>query len=235
MPLPVLDVPTYDLILPSTEQELKYRPFLVKEEKILLMAMEGEKEAEILDAVCQIINNCILDDNFTVDSLPLFDIEYIFLKLRARSIGEESNLEIKCNKCEEPNRVSINLAAIEIIKDENHSKKINIGNDLGLVMKYPTPKTMKSLESPDGTVLSAFEVIEKCVESIYQGEEIHDMEDYTFVEKRQFFDQLTQGQFENIHSFIATMPRLEHDIEFTCSSCNEHNTIHLEGLQNFFG
>ena len=235
MPLPVLDVPTYDLTLPSTDHQYKYRPFLVKEEKILLMAMEGEDETEILNAVCQIIGNCILDDNFNVDSLPLFDIEYIFLKLRAKSIGETSNLEFKCTECETSNKVTVDLSKIEILKSEDHTNKIEITNDVGAIMRYPTPKSMTTLSSPDGSVASAFEILEASVESIYQGDEVHDMEDYTFPEKREFFDSLTQEQFENIQKFMATMPKLEHDITFDCTKCSTTNKIKIEGLQNFFG
>ena len=121
MPLPTLDVPTYELTLPSTNQELKYRPFLVREEKILLIAMEGEDEVEIMNSVCKIIENCILSDSFNVDTLPLFDIEYVFLKLRSKSIGETSELEFKCTECEQANKVIIDLSKIEILKTENHT------------------------------------------------------------------------------------------------------------------
>ena len=188
MPLPILDVPTYELTLPSTNQDLKYRPFLVREEKILLIAMEGEDESEIVNAVCKIIENCILSDTFDVDLLPLFDIEYVFLKLRSKSNGETSTLEFKCKECEQPNKVIVDLSKIEITKTENHTTKIKLTEDIGVIMKYPTPKSMKLMSSPEGTVASAFEMIETCVETLYQGEEIYDMNDYTFPEKRDFFD-----------------------------------------------
>ena len=235
MPLPVLDVPTYDLTLPSTNQPYKYRPFLVKEEKILLMAMEGENEADIMNAVCQIIGNCILDDNFKVSILPLFDIEYVFLKLRAKSIGETSRLELKCKECETPNPIAVDLSSIEVTKNKDHTTNIKLTDDVGVIMKYPTPKSMTTLSSPEGTVAAAFEMLETCVESIYLGEEIHDMTDYTFNEKREFFDSLTQGQFENIQQFMETMPKLEHDVSFTCKECKTENNLKIEGLQNFFG
>lgn len=233
MPLPKLDVPIYELNLPSTNKELKYRPFLVKEEKILLMALESDDENEILKGMTQIISNCLIDSDLNIELLPTFDLEYIFLKLRSRSIGEISELTLKCENCEAENPYRVDLSKIEITKNENHTTEIKIDDNLGVVMKYPTAKTMTLRETTG--MESVFDMIEDCVDTIYYNEESYDLNDYTKSEKRDFFDSLTQNQFEKIQDFFTTMPKIETEIEYNCIKCKENNKLTLEGLQNFFG
>lgn len=233
MPLPKIEVPTYELTLPSTGDQLTYRPFLVKEEKILLMALESEDESEIMRAMTHIISNCLIDTNLKPETLPSFDLEYMFLKLRSSSIGEISELLFKCEKCEAENPYKINLAEIEILKNENHTNDIKITDNIGVIMKYPTAKSISTQQTTG--LESVFEMIENCVDIIYDNEEVYELSDYSKDERREFFDGLTQNQFENIQEFFNTMPKLETTIDFNCIKCKTNNNQTLEGLQNFFG
>ncbi len=178
MPLPVIHAPHYELTVPSTGQTIQYRPFLVKEEKILLMANEGGEPAEIIRAMKQIISNCIEDD-YNTDNMPLFDVEYMFLKLRSKSVNEISEVGFKCPTCEVVNKIEIDLSEIEVTVAQGHSNKVELTDDIGLIMKYPQLDSinMSDLESAD--VDTVFNVVSSCIDSIYQGEEIYDSKDYT--------------------------------------------------------
>ena len=233
MPLPVINAPTYELTIPSTGQTVQYRPFLVKEEKILLMANEGGEESEIVRAMKQIIGNCI-QDGYNTDNMPLFDVEYIFLKLRSKSVNEFSEVGFRCPECDEVNRIQIDLSSVEISTNDTHSNKIELTNDIGLIMKYPQLDSinMNDLQSTD--VDTIFNVVSSCVDSIYQGEEIHDSGDYTKQEISEFINNLTQEQFLKIQQFFDTMPKLSHTVPYNCSKCEYDDPLLLEGLQNFF-
>jgi hypothetical protein len=197
------------------------------------MALESDDENEILKGMTQIISNCLIDSDLNIELLPTFDLEYIFLKLRSRSIGEISELTLKCENCESENPYRVDLSKIEITKNENHTTEIKIDDNLGVVMKYPTAKTMTLRETTG--MESVFDMIEDCVDTIYYNEESYDLKDYTKSEKRDFFDSLTQNQFEKIQDFFTTMPKIETEIEYNCIKCKKNNKLTLEGLQNFFG
>lgn len=233
MPLPVLSTPTYELTIPSSGQTVQYRPFLVKEEKILLMANEGGEATEIVRAMKQIIGNCI-QNGYNTDNMPLFDVEYIFLKLRSKSVNEFSEVGFRCPECDEVNRVQIDLSSVEIFTDDAHSNKVELTNDIGLIMKYPQLDSinMNDLQSTD--VDTIFNVVSSCIDSIYQGEEIHDSGDYTREEISEFINNLTQEQFLKIQQFFDTMPKLSHTVPYTCNKCEYDEPLVLEGLQNFF-
>ena len=233
MPLPVLSTPTYELTIPSSGQTVQYRPFLVKEEKILLMANEGGEATEIVRAMKQIIGNCI-QNGYNTDNMPLFDVEYIFLKLRSKSVNEFSEVGFRCPECDEVNRVQIDLSSVEIFTDDAHSNKVELTNDIGLIMKYPQLDSinMNDLQSTD--VDTIFNVVSSCIDSIYQGEEIHDSGDYTREEISEFINNLTQEQFLKIQQFFDTMPKLSHTVPYTCNKCEYNEPLVLEGLQNFF-
>ena len=236
MPLPKLDVPTYDLTLPSSNRQITFRPFLVKEEKILLMAMEGEEQNEMVNAMKQIIGNCIVEE-INVDILPLFDLEFIFLNLRSKSVGAESTVGISCPNCNTTNQFEINLDEIEISKTEEHTKEIHLTDSVGLIMKYPTVDVLKGVNISEETVdvENTMLMVESCVQKLWEGDATYDMSDYTKDERQEFFDNLTQSQFAEIQSFFETMPKLSHDIQYSCSNCDYNDTMTLEGLQNFFG
>ena len=233
MPLPVINAQTYELPIPSTGQTVQYRPFLVKEEKILLMANEGGEASEIVRAMKQIIGNCI-QNGYNTDNMPLFDVEYIFLKLRSKSVNEFSEVGFRCPECDEVNRVQIDLSGVEISVDDTHSNKVELTNDIGQIMKYQQLDSVNinDLESNDVNVV--FEVISSCIDSIYQGEEIHDSGDYTKQEISEFINNLTQEQFLKIQQFFDTMPKLSHTVPYKCGKCEYDEPLLLEGLQNFF-
>ena len=233
MPLPVINAPTYELTIPSTGQTVQYRPFLVKEEKILLMANEGGEASEIVRAMKQIIGNCI-QNGYNTDNMPLFDVEYIFLKLRSKSVNEFSEVGFRCPECDEVNRVQIDLSGVEISVDDTHSNKVELTNDIGLIMKYPQLDSVNINDLESNDVNAVFEVISSCIDSIYQGEEIHDSGDYTKQEISEFINNLTQEQFLKIQQFFDTMPKLSHTVPYKCGKCEYDEPLLLEGLQNFF-
>ena len=164
MPLPVINAPTYELTIPSTGQTVQYRPFLVKEEKILLMANEGGEASEIVRAMKQIIGNCI-QNGYNTDNMPLFDVEYIFLKLRSKSVNEFSEVGFRCPECDEVNRVQIDLSGVEISVDDTHSNKVELTNDIGLIMKYPQLDSVNINDLESNDVNAVFEVISSCIDS----------------------------------------------------------------------
>ena len=238
MALPKLNVPVYEAILPSTEKVIKYRPFLVKEEKLLLTAQESGEEA-VLPAVKQIINNCV-QGGLDVDSMPIFDIEYLFLRLRAKSIGEEVTLGLKPWGCPQNNgelckfttEVIINLEEIECKKGKNHSSKIMLDDNIGIVMKYPdiSQVGMKGSEIEMG-----MKVIKSCINMIFTKEETHEKDSFTDKDLDEFIDSLNSKQMENINNFFDTMPTIKHTAKYTCKTCNEEKETIVQGLQSFFG
>ena len=231
MALPKINVPTYELTIPSTEQRITYRPFLVKEEKILLIANQDENDTDaMIRAMRQIINNCILEPNFDSEILPIFDIEYIFLKLRAKSVGEISEVGFRCPKCETINQVEIDLESVEVTTFEDHTNQIQLTDTVGIILKYP------DMYSISGTseIQDVMDILCNCIETIYDGDEIHSVNEYRPEEITEFVDNLTQLQFQKMQTFFETMPKLSHETEYTCSNCEHHQKLLIEGLQNFF-
>jgi hypothetical protein len=244
MALPKIDVPLYELNLPSTEEKISYRPFLVKEEKILLMAMEGKDEKEITKAVKQIINNCVVTKGIDSEKLPLFDIEYILLNLRSKSMGDiikTSYVHQDCPQAKEEGKepkaieVEIDVSLIKVTKDPKHTNKIQLTKDVGVIMKYPDVSMMDKMQNIDTTNPdSAIDIITKCIESLYDEETVYGKTDYTPKELKEFILNLTQEQFSKIEQFFATIPKLQTEIEFVCD-CGYKEKILLEGLSSFFG
>ena len=233
MPLPVLSTPTYELNIPSTGQTVQYRPFLVKEEKILLMANEGGEPAEIVRAMKQIIESCI-QNGYNTDNMPLFDVEYIFLKLRSKSVNEISEVGFRCPECDEVIKIEVDLSEVEVISNENHSNKVELTDDVGLIMNYPQLDSINMNNLEDTDIDTIFDVVSSCIDSIYQGEEIYDGKDYTKDEIAEFINNLTQQQFQKVQEFFDTMPKLSHTVQYDCSKCDYNQPLVLEGLQNFF-
>ena len=238
MALPKLNVPVYEAILPSTEKVIKYRPFLVKEEKLLLTAQESGEEA-VLPAVKQIIKNCVQGE-IDVDNMPIFDIEYVFLRLRAKSVGEEVTLGLKpwgCPQndgelCKFTTEVSVNLEEIKCVKDKTHTSKIMLDNKIGIMMKYPDISQLNTKGSENEM---GFEVIKKCINMIFTEEETHERDSFTDKELDEFVDSLNTKQMEQIKNFFDTMPVLKHDVKYTCKTCGEEKETTIQGLQSFFG
>ena len=233
MTLPVINTPTYELTVPSTKDTLVYRPFLVKEEKILLMAMEEENETQLNRALKQVVNNCTFQ-KVKVDKLPLFDLEYIFLRIRAKSVGEVAKLQILCEDDGETYvPVEIDLESIEVEFQEDHNTKIEITDDIGLIMSYPTFEYLDfNVEGSD--INKLFDIIGSSIHQIYEGEIIHEKVDFNKKELKTFLESLTSEQFKKVQHFFETMPRLRHTLEVKNPKTKVTNTVVLEGLNAFF-
>jgi hypothetical protein len=246
MPLPKINSPIFELTLPSTKQTVKYRPFLVKEQKILLMAMESNDQNANLVAIKQIINNCAID-KVDVEKMPTFDLEYFFINLRAKSIGESVELRMRHRtgyndegvECDHTTLVNINLTEIEVDQEIGHTDNIVIDeeNQVGIKMKYPTldAASLKHISKKSKNQMdAAMESIVNCIEYIYDKEEIYKTEDITRTELIEFIDNLSQEQFMKINNFFTSMPKVKKEIEWTCGGCGSHDKVTLEGMSNFF-
>ncbi len=238
MPLPTIATPTYELELPSTGQKIKYRPFLVKEEKLLLLALESDDTKEISNAIKSVLKNCIQTKSIKVENLPTFDIEYLFLNIRGKSVGEkiEVNL-ISPDDGETSVSVDINIDDIKIKKDPEHNKQIKLDDNLMMEMKYPSLdqfiKTNFDL-SNETNMDQSFGLISSCIDKIYNEEEVWVASDVTKKELVEFLEQMNSMQFKQIEKFFETMPKLSHEITLTNPKTNVESTVVLEGLSSFF-
>lgn len=248
MALPQINTPTFELTLPSTGQQVRYRPFLVKEQKILLMALESKESTEMLRAIKQIISNCSLSDAIKVDTLPMFDLEYFFLRLRAKSIGETIDLNLthfegtnrNMEECNHTTKHSLNLMEVEVEKDPEHQTKIVLDeeNKIGIVLKYPTislADKMQRAGEGKNQMDVVVDVVCQCIDYIYDAENTYPASESTKQELTDFINNLGQEQFAKINSFFTTMPKLKHTIHWTCEKCGTKDHITLEGMANFFG
>ena len=232
MPLPEIVTPTHELVVPSTKKKIKYRPFLVKEQKILILAMESNDEGQILEAIKSILKNCIIS-RLKIDDLALFDIEYLFLQIRARSISEELKISVTCPDDGET-KVDVSFLANEVEVDfpEGHSNIIKLGNDITLEMKYPNLDYFSTVNFSEGDV-DPYDLVAKCIKRVYVGEE--DSGTFTFKEARNWVDTLTASQFDKIQVFFNTMPALRHTLNVRNPKTKVENKIVIEGLVSFFG
>ena len=235
--LPNLNLPEFVTNLPSNNREVRFRPFLVKEEKILLMALEGGDSKEIENAVIRILCNCIELTEEEVNDLPPFDIEYLFLQLRAKSVDNIVNLRLSHKgkeKCDHVTEYSLNLNDIKVVTDENHSNKIFLTDTAGVVMAYPSMSSTKGIEdaSQNSAVHSMFEMIAAGIKMVFDKDSVY--EDSTHEEKVEFVENLNKNQFEKILDFYRTVPTVSHDIGFTCEQCGGSESITLRGLSSFF-
>jgi hypothetical protein len=239
MPLPKISTPTYELEIPSTGKKIKYRPFLVKEEKILIIAMESEDNKQIANAVKDVISGCILTRGVKVEQLSTFDIEYIFLNIRGKSVGEDVEVLITCpddNTTQVP--TLINLDEIKVQTSKDHKKDIDLGDDLILRMKYPSmSEFIKSnfTNTESLGVDDTFDLISSCIDQVYNEEESWNASDCTKKELREFLEQLSSKQFKEIETFFDTMPKLSHKIKVKNPNTGVQSEVVLEGLTSFFG
>ena len=245
MALPKIDVPVYDCILPSNKKKVKFRPFLVKEQKLLLMATESTEIKDSVEAMKQVVKNCILDD-ISVDSLPVFDLEFLFLNLRARSVSEVVKVKYKCNNIIKPsdideeekrcdNIVDVEINVLEVTPEfgQNHSNKIELSNDLGIVFNYPTFEMIESMSGKsENDVL--FDLIINCIDYIYDADQLYYSKDSSKEEMIEFIDGLQQEHMKKIEEFFDTLPKIKKDIHFECNKCGHHEDIVIEGIQSFF-
>lgn len=241
--LPKLDVPVYELKLPLLDKIVRYRPFLVKEEKLLLMAIESNDNKSMVDAIKQIVNNCLIDD-INISEMPITDLEYLFLNLRAKSVGEVVELQYKCNNvikkendeeksCGGVFKFQVNLLEVTPEIDKNHNKKIELTSTMGIVMKYPNFNTFQNLKD-ESAVENIIKIIIGSVDYIYDEDTIFYNKDVPEEEMQQFMENLTREQFSKIQNFFETLPKIKKDINFKCPKCDYTEDIAVEGIQNFF-
>jgi len=238
MPLPKINTPTYELVLPSSGKKIKYRPFLVREEKILIMALETEDVKQITDSVIQILNSCIITKGIDITKLATFDIEYLFLNVRSKSVGETVEIVLTCpddNKTTVP--TSIDIDSIKIKKDKKHKDTIKLDDNLSLKLKYPSMQQFieNNFEASDkNEVSNTLDMIVSCIDAIFNEEESWPASESTKKELEDFVDQLNTKQFKMIEDFFATMPKLTHTVKVKNPKTNVESTIILEGLAAFF-
>ena len=238
MPLPKINAPTYELILPSSGRKIKYRPFLVKEEKILIIAMESENMEEIARAMKQVLANCIVTRGIKIEKLSTFDIEYLFLNVRGKSVGETVEVLLTClDDGETRVPVKIALSDIRVQKDPEHTNIIKLDDTYGLKMRYPSLNEFVQENFTDdglGQIEQSFDLIAKCVEQIYTEEESWAASDHTDKEMVEFVENLGSTQFKELEKFFTTMPKLSHTVKFKNPKTGADNEVVLEGLANFF-
>ena len=240
MPLPTIETPTYELKLHSSNKKIRYRPFLVKEEKVLIIALETQDQQDITHAVKTVLKKCILTKGVDVDNLPTFDIEHLFLNIRAKSIGEDIKLTVTCpddNETKVP--VTIYVDEIKVIKPKGHTKDIVLDDKMTLRMKYPSlnqfiENNFNTDDKTETMVDKTFKVVADCMDTIYTGEDAWDANDYTPDERIEFIEQLNSQQYKKVEKFFSTMPKLSHTIEVVNPNTKKKGSVVLEGLADFF-
>jgi hypothetical protein len=233
MALPKINTPKFSLNLPSNDERLSFRPFLVKEEKALLMAAESADELSMIDAVKDTIKACVTNPNFDISKTPYFDLEYIFLNIRAKSIGEIIDLEYRHNdginykgeECDHVTPIKINIEDVKVQKDSEHTNKVKLDDKLSLELRYPNIDDIRPNENADET-----EILARCIVSVFDDEDVHFPD--SLQDSKDFIDSLNSKQFANIMKFIETMPKLRH--KFKCAGCGQEDEVTLEGIADFF-
>lgn len=240
MAIPIIATPTYELTLPSTKKVIKYRPFLVKEEKLLLLAMESKDPKQIQRTSKEVIKNCTFGE-IDIDSFPSFDIEYILLQLRVRSVGEKVSTKLKCEKCNESNPIEIDLESINVSSNSNHSNTIKLTEKMGVIMRYPMMGNEELFASDVSETSNAIKnaemsmkLIASCIEVIFDGDKTYQAKNFKKEELVEFIENLSQGMFQKLIGFFQDMPALRHKVEYKCEKCSHENSITLRGIQDFF-
>ena len=240
MPLPTIETPTYELKLHSSNKKVRYRPFLVKEEKVLIIALESKDQMGITNAVKEVLKKCILTKGIDVDSLPTFDIEHLFLNIRAKSIGEDIKLVVTCpDDGETKVPVTIYVDEIKVTKPKGHTKDIKLDDKLTLRMKYPSlnqfiENNFNTEDEAETLVDKTFRVVADCMDTVFTGEDAWEAKDYTPQERLDFVEQLNSSQYKKVENFFSTMPKLSHTIEVVNPNTKEKGSVVLEGLADFF-
>ena len=239
MPLPKIATPTYSMVLPSLEKEIQYRPFLVKEEKLLVLALESEYTKQITQAIKAVLKSCVQTKGIKVESLPTFDIEYLFLNIRGKSVGETIDVNIICPDDEKTSvKVVIDLDDIKVIKNENHSNKVQLDKNLMMELKYPSLDEFikNNFDFKDENAMEqSFKLIASCVDKIYNEEEVWVAADCTKNEITEFLESMNSSQFKKIEEFFTSMPKLSHTIKVKKPETKVESEVVLEGLASFFG
>ena len=235
MALPILNTPTYEVELPLSKKTITYRPFLVKEEKVLLMALESQDQKQIMRAMHDIISTCTFGKVDGKD-LPVAELEYLFLKLRSKAVGEKSHIGLKCTSCKTSNELDIDLESIEIDMSSLPESKIMLTDQVGVMMKYPNSDVvMRSIDPKKSDTENTYAIIMSCIDKIFDADNVYDAASQSKQELTDFIESLNKNQFEKIKDFFSGLPKLKKDISFKCTSCGTENDVQLEGLESFFG
>jgi hypothetical protein len=237
MALPKLNTPTYELEIPSTDEKIQYRPFLVKEEKILMMALETKDNAQIVNAVKDIVNECTFN-KMNISNMPMFDTEFIFLQIRSKSVGEISKLKLLCPDDEKTYAdIELDLNEVKVQVGDDHTNKIKLTDDMGIIMTYPSIDSFADSGIQDINASNMIDVIGSCILQIYEqkGEKVYEAKDQTKKELNEFIEQLNTKQFQDVQKFFDTMPRLKHTIKIKNPKTKKTSEVTLSGLNDFFG
>lgn len=236
MALPKLNnTPKYDLTIPSTNKKVKFRPYLVKEEKVLLLAAETKDQQAVLSAILETINACV-EGEYDINKLTTFDIEYMFVKLRSKSVGEKSEIGIKCSHCDHQNKVAVNIEEIQVDVPKVDFM-VPLTSNITVEMRWPSFKSITSnhkILSSNSATEQNLELVLSVIAAIHTTDERIDLKDVSKKEVEEFIDSMTADQFNKIRTFVEQIPKLSHNVNFDCEQCNNHNEVTLEGLQNFF-
>jgi hypothetical protein len=240
MALPVIGVPKYETTIPSTGEKVLFRPFLVKEEKILLLAMEAGDTKAQNRALMQILKNCVEGD-IAPESLPVFDVEYLFVQIRGKSVGETLEPVVSCPKCDVSGKMKIDLSEVEVNKEKMKEipHKIMVNDSVGITLRYPTLSLLSDIDLEKGMRTkdseTVFSIVERCLDSIFDQDQIYDLKNHTKKEISEFIENLTADAFQQIIEFISSMPRVEKKMHFKCPSCGHEQDVQLRGIDDFFG
>lgn len=238
--LPTLSLPTYELKLPSNGKEITVRPFIVKEEKLLLMAAESDDDMEIVNTTKQVIRNCVLSEDVNIDNLPFFDIDYLFIALRAKSIGETIEMKFICNnvvedkQCKHQFFADIDISKATIHRDDSIEPNVYLNDTLYVKMKYPTYAVARMIKEEDGTLERKIKIMMNSIDMIVEGDNIHSSKDYSKDELREFIENLTEEQFQKMDRFISNFPTFSVDLDAECSKCKFQHHIEYRDFASFF-
>lgn len=234
MSLPILNAPRFELELPISKKRISYRPFLVKEEKVLLMALESQNRKQIMTAMNDIVDACTFNEIKAKD-LPVAELEYIFLKLRSKSVGENSHIGLKCQSCGESHEMDINLEDIVLSTKDVADTKIMITDSIGVIMKYPnTADVTRTIDENKSDIENTYAVISACLDKVFDAENVYDISSQSKQEVQDFIESLNKQQFEKIRLFFEKLPKLTHEVKFKCEKCGTDNDVKLEGTESFF-
>ena len=234
MTLPIMSSTIYNTTIPSTGEKIKYRPFTVREQKSLLVAQQSEDQNVMIDTLKTVITSCVVE-KINVAKLAIFDLEYIFIQIRAKSVGELIELVFECDSCHETTNIKFDLTKLEVSIPENHTKNIDLGDNKGLVMKYPDIDVLKLLTDFDDTDTELiFRIMVSCIDSIYDEQTIHNADDYNAEELYEFVNSFSIAQFAKVQAFFDTLPILEQKVIYDCPKCRHHHDKSMKGITNFF-